>query len=154
MRPFGHVLLIAAVALAGCAGPSASIPATGLVASAAPTASDLTGTWVGFYGWPGASYWPDDGACTLRIAGDGTFHAVVTPLPGANNLAKASTWSGTAAAAGNHVILRSSSGPSVTLVRDGDRLYGVARDPLVAVPIAISFERERTTVRAVLAPAP
>lgn len=99
------------------------------------------------------SYWPDDGACTLRIDGDGTFRAVVTPVPGANNLAKASTWSGPAAATGNHVILRSSRGPSVTLVRDGDRLYGVARDPIVAVPIAISFERDRTAARAVRAPA-
>ena len=81
--------------------------------------------------------------CTLRINGDGTFHAVVTPAPGANNLAKASTWSGTAVVAGNHIILRSSRGPSVTLVRDGDQLYGVAKDPIVEVPITISFERDR-----------
>ena len=81
--------------------------------------------------------------CTLRINVDGTFHAVVTPAPGANNLAKASTWSGTAVAADNHVILRSSRGPSVTLVRNGDRLYGVAKDPIVEVPITISFERDR-----------
>lgn len=153
MRPFAHVLLIAVVALAGCAAPGARVPAGGLVASASPAGSDLTGTWAGSYGWPGGSYWPDDGLCTLRIEADGTFHAVVTPAPGANNLAKASTWSGTADAAGHHVILRSTAGPSVTLVRDGDRLYGVVRDPIVAVPIAISFERDRTATRAALGPA-
>jgi hypothetical protein len=144
MKISGYALLIAGVALAGCAGPSARVPAAGLVASAAPTTSELTGTWRGSYGWPGGSYWPNDGVCTLRIDGDGTFHAVVAPAPGANNLAKASTWSGTAVAVDNHVILRSSRGPSVTLVRDGDRLYGVAKDPIVEVPITISFERDRT----------
>ena len=153
MRPFGYVLLIATVALAGCAGQGARVPAAGLVASATPTGSDLAGTWVGSFGWPGGSYLLDEGACTLQIDADGTFRAVVTPAPGANNLAKASTWSGTAAITGNHVILRSFAGPSVSLVRDGDQLYGMARDPIVAVPIAISFERDRTATRAVLAPA-
>ena len=100
MRPFGYVLLIATVALAGCAGQGARVPAAGLVASATPTGSDLTGTWVGSFGWPGGSYLLDEGACTLRIDADGTFRAVVTPAPGANNLAKASTWSGTAADVG------------------------------------------------------
>lgn len=143
MKISGYALLIVGMALAGCAGPSARVPAAGLVASAVPTTSDLTGTWRGSYGWPGGSYWPNDGVCTLRINVDGTFHAVVTPAPGANNLAKASTWSGTAVAADNHVILRSSRGSSVTLVRNGDRLYAVAKDPIVEVPITISFERDR-----------
>lgn len=140
MKTFGYVLLIAGVALAGCAGPNARSSAGGLVASAA---SDLAGTWRGSYGWPGGSYWADDGVCILRINEDGTFNATVTPAPGANNLAKASTWSGTAVSAGRHVILRSSKGPSVTLIRDGARLYGVAKDPIVEVPITISFERDR-----------
>jgi len=55
--------------------------------------------------------------------------------------------------AGNHVILRSSTGPSVTLVRDADQLYGMARDPIVAVPITISLERDRTAARTGRAPA-
>ena len=41
------------------------------------------------------------------------------------------------------MTLRSSQGPSVTLLRSGDRLYGVAEDPIVEVPITISLERER-----------
>jgi hypothetical protein len=97
MKPFGYALLIA---------------------------GDLTGTWRGSYGWPGGSYWPADGVCTLRINGNGTFQTVVTPAPGANNLAKASTWSGPVVVAGHHVVLRSS--------------------PIVEVPITISFERNRT----------
>lgn len=153
MKPFGCMLLIAGIALAGCAGPGARGPAAGLVASATPMASDLAGTWRGSYGWPGGSYWSDDGFCTLRIDGEGTFHAVVTPAPGANNLAKVSAWSGTAVATGNRVILRSSRGPSVTLVRDGGQLYGVAKDPIVEVPITIFFERDRAAARTVRAPA-
>jgi hypothetical protein len=46
-------------------------------------------------------------------------------------------------AAGDRVTLRSSKSPSTTLVRSGDRLYGISRDPIVKVPIAISLERER-----------
>ena len=40
----GYALLIAGVALAGCAGPSARVPGAGLVALAAPTTSEITGT--------------------------------------------------------------------------------------------------------------
>ncbi len=101
----------------------------------------LPGTWHGSFAWPGGTYWTDDGDCTLRISRDGTFSPTVTAAPGANNLAKASTWSGTAVSAGNRVTLRSSQGPSVTLLRSGDRLYG--EDPIVEVPITISLERER-----------
>jgi hypothetical protein len=106
MKPRAYALLIAGVAIAGCA-------------------------------------WTDDGVCTLRINRDGTFSATVTAAPGASNLAKASTWSGTAVAAGDRVTLRSSQGPSTTLLRSGDRLYGVAEDPMVEVPVTISFQRER-----------
>ena len=68
-------------ALAGCARGRES-PRCGPRRVGGPSGSDLTGTWVGSYGWPGGSYWSDDGACTLQIDGDGTSRAVVTPAPG------------------------------------------------------------------------
>ena len=142
MKPRAYVLLIAGVAIAGCAGPGARAAAPGR-AEAALRAPDLAGTWHGSFGWPGGTYWADDGHCTLRINEDGTFSATVTPAPGANNLAKASSWSGTAVSAGDRVTLRSLQGPSTTLIRSGNRLYGLAKDPLVEVPITISLERER-----------
>ena len=138
-----HLLLIAGVALAGCAGPATSATAGNPIAAASRAAGDLAGTWRGSSAWPGGSYWIDDGDYTLRIDADGTFSATVTPAPGANNLAKASAWSGIAVSAGDRVILRSTAGPSTTLLRSGNRLYGVTRDPLVEVPITISLERER-----------
>jgi hypothetical protein len=143
MKPRAYALLIAGVAIAGCVGPSANTTAPGKIVAARAAAGDLAGTWHGFFTWPGGTYWTDDGHCTLRIDRDGAFSATVTPAPGANNLAKASTWTGTAVSAGDRVTLRSSQGPSTTLIRSGERLYGLAEDPIVEVPIAISFERER-----------
>jgi hypothetical protein len=142
VKPLTCALLIAGVAIAGCAGPGATVAAPRRTA-AALRAPGLAGTWHGSFGWPGGTYWTDDGHCTLRINEDGTFFATLTPAPGANNLAKVSTWSGAAVSAGDRVTLRSSQGPSTTLVRAGDRLYGVTEDPIVEVPITISFERER-----------
>ena len=144
MKPSRYALLIAGIALAGCAGPSTTLMGAGLMSAASPVASDLAGTWRGSFGWPGGSYWPDDGICTLQINGDGTFSGTIKPAPGANNLAKASTWSGIAVGTGHRVTLKSAQGPSVTLTRSGDTLYGVARDPFVEVPISISLEKDRT----------
>ncbi len=77
---------------------------------------------------------------------DGTFTATVRPAKhGTNNLAKASTWSGTLVRSGNRVTLRSSQGPWVTLIRSNNLLYGVSEDPLVGATIATHFEREGTT---------
>ena len=136
--------------LAGCAGPSARFGGLGLRddRSSPPPASDLTGTWRGLYAWPGGTYWPDDATGTLQINPDATFTAKVTPSPGANNLAKASTWSGTVEVTGNRVVLRSSKGPSVSLTRKGDRLYGITQDPIVEVPVTISLQRDRTATAA------
>jgi len=72
----------------------------------------------------------------------------VIPSPGANDLAKASTWSGTVEVTGNRVVLRSPRGPSVSLTRKGDRLYGITQDPIVEVPVTISLQRDRTVTAA------
>lgn len=149
MKAIACALLITGVALAGCAGPSTTAKTAGPMTVAASEASDLTGTWRGLYAWPGGTYWPDDATGTLQINPDGTFTAKMTPTPGANNLAKASTWSGTVEVVGNRVVLRSSKGPSVSLTRKGgDRLYGITQDPIVEVPVTISLERDRTATAA------
>jgi len=148
MKAITYALVFTGVALAGCAGPSTTAKTAGPITAAASETSDLTGTWHGLYAWPGGTYWPDDATGTLQIYPDGTFTAKVTPSPGANNLAKASTWSGIVLVTGNRVVLRSSKGPSVSLVRKADRLYGITQDPIVEVPVTISLERDRTATAA------
>jgi len=152
MKAIMCALLITGAVLAGCAGPSTITETTGKTAGpgtvAAAEAGDLTGTWHGLYAWPGGTYWPDDATGTLQINPDGTFTAKVIPSPGANNLAKASTWSGTVEVTGTRVVLRSSKGPSVSLTRKGDRLYGITQDPIVEVPVTISLQRNRTATAA------
>jgi hypothetical protein len=132
-------VLITGVALTGCAGPSTTAKTAGPRTVAAAEASDLTGTWHGLYAWPGGTYWSDDATGTLQINPDGTFTARVIPSPGANDLAKASTWSGT---------VEVTKGPSVSLTRKGDRLYGITQDPIVEVPVTISLQRDRTVTAA------
>jgi hypothetical protein len=83
----------------------------------------------------------DEGDCTLQINEDGTFTAAVTPARAASNIAKASSWSGTVVSSGSRVTFRSLQGPWITLIRSGNTLYGVARDPIVEVTIMIKLER-------------
>jgi len=83
------------VLVAGCAGPNAASLASNPVATDLARASGLAGTWHGDFGWIGASFYEDETRITLRIEEDGTFTAIVTRNGGANNLAKATTWSGT-----------------------------------------------------------
>jgi hypothetical protein len=110
MKAITCAVLITGVALTGCAGPSTTAKTAGPRTVAAAEASDLTGTWHGLYAWPGGTYWSDDATGTLQINPDGTFTARVIPSPGANDLAKASTWSGT---------VEVTKGPSVSLTRKG-----------------------------------
>ena len=126
----------------GCAGPSAG-SVSGPVFAALTPSSDLIGTWRGSSTWVGGFYYTDDGDYTLRIAADGTFTEIVKPSVGTNNLAKASTWSGTVIVRGNRVTLRTSQGPSVTLIRSGSNtLYGVAEDPMLGMPIMMKLDRD------------
>jgi len=146
-RTFAAWLLrVALVALvAGCAGPSASISsgASGPVATALAPASELAGTWRGSFGRVSSDYYTDEAECIIQIKEDRTFTAVCRPSKaGTNNLAKASTWSGTVVIGRNRVTLRSSQEAWVTLMRSGNTLYGVAEDPLVEGTIMMKFERE------------
>jgi len=142
-RAFVAVLTVLMAIVAGCAGPSAG-SGSGPVRAALAPASELTGTWHGSFGWAGGGggFYLDDANCVLQIREDGTFTETVTPAPASNNLAKRWTWSGTVVTRGNRVTLRTSQGPSVTLIHSGNMLYGVADDPLVEAAITIKLERD------------
>ena len=144
MRPHtvASVLTALGVAalLAGCAGLSASPSMSPQMASA----SDFTGDWNGLFWWPGGTYWEDEGTLLLRVKEDGTFTVTMTPTPAANNIAKATSWSGTVSQSGNDVVFHLSRGqwPAwSSLARKGDTLYGVADDPATGVDIDIELER-------------
>lgn len=143
-RTLVAVLTIALIALvSGCAGSASGPSPSGSVASAPAPISDLSGTWYGTFGWVGAPFYTAEGGGILRIKEDGSFTLTFTPSRVPNNLAKASTWSGTVVRSGNRVTLRSSPGPWISLTLSGNTLYGVARDPMVAgVTIMMKFERE------------
>jgi len=128
--------------VAGCAGLSGTSSAPG--PAALDAGSELKGTWRGTLGWVGAHQYGGESRLTLQIKEDGTFTATVTPNRGTNNLAHASTLSGTVVNNGNRVTLRNSQGPWswLTLVRSGDTLYGVANDPAFEANVLLSVRRE------------
>ena len=142
-RAFVAVFTVLMAIVAGCAGPSAR-SGSGPVRAALAPASELTGTWHGSFGWAGGGggFYLDDANCVLQIREDGTFTETVTPAPASNNLAKRWKWSGTVVTRGNRVTLRTSQGPSFTLIRAGNTLYGVAEDPVTEFPIMMRFERD------------
>jgi hypothetical protein len=137
------VLMVGLVA--GCAGPSSL--ASGSVAAAVATASDLAGTWYGTFGQVAASLYADEGKAVLEIKEDGTFTASITRGVGTNNLAKPATWAGTVVTNGNRVTLRNSQRPWpwIVLSRSGNNiLYGLAHDPAIGAPVMMKFERGGT----------
>ena len=143
-RTYRTVLATAALIgiATGCAGPSARSVSDPRFAALTPS-SDLIGTWRGSSSWVGAFFDTDDSDHTLRIAADGTFTQIVTPSVGTNNQAKPSTWSGTITVDGDRVTLQTSQGPAITLIRSGSNtLYGVAEDPIVAVPVMMKLDRD------------
>jgi len=127
---------------AGCAGVGGTSSTDDPAASVA--ASNVAGTWRGTIGWVGAYQYEGESVMALQIKEDGTFTASVTPNHGTNNYAKASTLSGTVVTHGNRVTLRNSQGPwtSLTLVRAGNTLYGVAADPGFAANAMLKLNRD------------
>lgn len=121
---FLGVVLVALIA--GCAGPSSG-PSMSMPAA---YTRDLTGTWDGVFWWLGGNYWEDEGRLLLQIREDGTFTVTMTPTAAANNIAKATSWSGTVSQSGR-------------LTRSGDTMYGDGNNPSTGADIQISFERGR-----------
>jgi hypothetical protein len=98
-------------------------------------AGDLVGTWQGAFWWLGGVLYADEGSLLVQIKEDGTFTATMTPTAAANNIAKASSWSGTVSQSGRRVVFHLAKGswPAwSSLERFGDMLYGVANNPATA----------------------
>ncbi len=138
-RTFASRLLVGVLVavIAGCAGPNAGPALSGRAASA----GDLAGTWHGQFWILGGFYYPDEGTLLLQVKEDGTFTVTMTPTDAANNIAKASSWSGTVSTRGGLVVFHTSKGPWDSLLRSGDILYGLANDPATEADIGIKFER-------------
>jgi hypothetical protein len=107
--------------------------------AAAP--SGVGGTWRGSFSQVGAFFYVAEGNCVLQVKEDGTFTARITPGPGANNIVKGSTWSGTVEREGDLVTLSVPGGPATTLVRKGDTLYGVTNNPRIEADVLIRLDR-------------
>jgi len=133
-RTFTVLTIVLLGALAACAGR------TDDSAGFAP-ASELSGTWRGSFSEIGGTLYTNDGNVVLEIKEDGTFTATITPASGANNRARASTWTGTVARKGNRVRLLTAQGPWITLARRGDTLYGVTNDPTTETTVMITLVR-------------
>jgi hypothetical protein len=128
--------------VAGCAGLDGTSSAHSPAASIAVL--EVTGTWRGTAGWISDYQYEGESSLTLQIGDDGKFTMAVKPNGGTNNYAKASALSGTVVASGNRVMLRNSEGPwtSLTLVRSGDTLYGVALDPAFEGNVMVKLDRD------------
>jgi hypothetical protein len=134
------VTVVLVALIAGCAGPTADRAMSPLAAAA----GDLAGTWTGHFWAIGGNYYPIEGTLLLKITRDGTFTAAMTPTPGANNIAQASSWSGTVGQRGRYAVFHFSQGRLPvwsSLLRSGNTLYGVATDPATGADIGITLER-------------
>ena len=132
--------ILGVVAIAGCAGPSVDQS----ISRPAEFADALAGTWQGSFWWVGGVLYVDEGSLLVQIKEDGTFTATMTPTGAANNIAKASSWSGTVSQSGRRVVFHLAKGSLPTwssLARSGDMLYGVAKNPATGADIAIKVER-------------
>jgi hypothetical protein len=108
------------VLVGGCAGQTTGVGSSASEPAAAVNPSQLTGTWHGEL-WPvgtdSTSVLNSD--AMLEIKDDATYRLTSTRRGTATND------SGVVVRDGSAVILRSSSGQAMRLVRSGDKLYGV-----------------------------
>jgi hypothetical protein len=131
------VALVMAVLAAGCAAQRTGTELNPVAPAAAVTASQLSGTWRG-------ELWPVGTDSTsvlnrdvmLDIRDDATYRLTTARQETAIND------SGVAVLDGDAVILQSSTGQSMRLVRSGDRLYGTLSSP-PGRPMHIMVERAR-----------
>jgi hypothetical protein len=114
------VSIALAVFVGGCAGQTPGVGSSASQPAAAVNPTDLTGTWRGEV-WPvgtdSTSVLNSDAA--LEIKDDATYRLVSTRRGTATND------SGVVVRDGSVVVLRSSTGQAMRLVRNGDKLYGV-----------------------------
>jgi hypothetical protein len=133
---------------AGCTGQKTAFASlTESDVSRSTSASALSGTWRGWFLQTGVDGHVE-GDMTLEIKDDGTYRLISTRR-GRGDAGGASNDSGIVVASGRTVTLKSSSGRSIALIRQGDTLYGVAKYS-TGHPVKITVER---TSRAPAVPA-
>jgi hypothetical protein len=124
------------VLVGGCAARTAGPGSSLSDPAAAVTASQLSGTWRG-ESWPvgtnSTSVLNSD--AMLEIKDDATYRLTSTRRGTASND------SGVVVRDGNAIILRSSTGQSTRLMRNGDKMYGVMTSS--GRPMNIMMERAR-----------
>ncbi len=137
-RRFVESLIAVALVMlsVGCAGPSvqAGVSATHPVAFAPVPIAQLSGTWRGTF-YEVASHRtgrPLEGQAEIRINDDGTCTATMTGQP---------ALSGKVTVQGNRVVLDSSTGSRLTLMRSGNTLYGLTAQLVSGANVAIRLDR-------------
>ena len=145
------VTLLASTALIILAAGCAAQRPTGAVASL--TTSDasrpaipreLVGTWNGWFrpaGADGGGGNAMEGAMTLEIKDDATYRLIWTRRGRGDAAGTASNESGVVVANGRTITLQSSSGPSMSLRRNGKALYGVTKHGGSGYTIQVTVEK-------------
>ena len=132
--------LLALVALGmfatGCAGPTtaASSGPTGPVAFTPAPGPQVSGTWRGTFSEVAShrTGTPLEGQVELRINDDGTFIETMTGRP---------ALSGKVSVKGNRVVLDSSTGSRLTLMRSGNTLYGLTAQLVSGATVSFRLNR-------------
>jgi len=138
-------VIAALIALtAGCAtqGTGAVARLTESDASRSTLPHELVGTWNGWFrpvGVDGGGGDSTEGAMTLEIRDDATYRLISTRR-GRGDVG-ASNDSGVVVSNGRTITLKSSSGPSIPLMRNGTTLYGVTKHRGSGHTIQITVER-------------
>ena len=107
---------------------------TGPVAFTPAPEAQVSGTWRGVF-YEVASHRTSkvmEGQIVLKINDDGTFTETLTGQPGLT---------GKVTVKGNRVVLESSAGSRVTLMRSGNTLYGVTGQMASGGSVAVRLDR-------------
>ena len=132
------------VVVAGCATQRTDAVAS-LTASDASRSTipfELVGTWNGWFrpvGIDGGGGDSTEGAMTLEIKDDATYKLVETRR-GRGDVG-ARNDSGVVVANGRTITLKSSSGPSIPLRRNGRAMYGVTKHRTSGYTIQVTLEK-------------
>jgi len=111
--------------VSACAGP---------LTQAGP--ARLPGIWQGSFAHPGADYTsPSKADLTLQVRDDSSYTL---------KWGTRAESTGTIAAQGNRIVLNDSSGTQVTLMRSGDRLYGVMKDIGTGRAVVMNLAKEES----------
>ena len=149
------VTLLAAIAVigfsSGCAthGNNAVASLTESDASRPAVPRELVGTYHGWFrpvaGADGGGGNGMAGDMMLEIKDDGTYKMISTRRGRGDAAGKVSNDSGVVVANGRTITLKSSSGQWISLMRNGDALYGVSQHRGSGYTIHITVERESGT---------